>query len=169
MKDAITAVVSRYDLTGKYLDKIAIEELNSYFSSALSRIRIVEVINCQAAKIIKEATSRLYEEQPELLRPGGNSYTTRRYSVCLRDVEYYLRYASYAVAAGSNDILNERVLNGLKDTYNSLNVPIAQTARSIKILQEITEKELSLVNIDAKNLVDRPFQHMIHALSEENL
>nr|YP_009511625.1 allophycocyanin beta 18 subunit [Melanthalia intermedia]AXI97502.1 allophycocyanin beta 18 subunit [Melanthalia intermedia] len=169
MEDAITAVLNRYDLTGKYLDKIAIEELGNYFATATSRIRIIEVINCQAAKIIRKAASRLYEEQPELLRPGGNSYTTRRYTACLRDIDYYLRYASYALAAGNNNILNERVLDGLRDVYNSLSVPIAPTVKSIKILQEIIEKELDLRNINAKNLVEQPFQHMISALGEENI
>ena len=55
----------------------------------------------------------------ELLLPGGNAYTTRRLAACLRDMDYFLRYASYALVAGDSTILNERVLNGLDDTYKS--------------------------------------------------
>nr|YP_009500315.1 allophycocyanin beta 18 subunit [Gracilariopsis heteroclada]AXE43477.1 allophycocyanin beta 18 subunit [Gracilariopsis heteroclada] len=169
MQDAITIILNRYDLTGKYLDKIAIEELNNYFISALSRIKAAEVINCQAPKIIKEAAARLYQEQPELLRPGGNSYTTRRYAACLRDIEYYLRYASYALIAGNIDILNERVLDGLRDVYNSLSVPIAPTIRSIKLLEKILQEELELNEIYEINLITEPFQYMISALSEQDI
>nr|UAD87165.1 allophycocyanin beta 18 subunit [Gracilaria pacifica] len=169
MQDAITTILNRYDLTGKYLDKIAIEELNNYFITASNRIKATEIINCQAAKIVKEAATRLYEEQPELLRPGGNSYTTRRYAACLRDIEYYLRYASYALIAADNNILKERVLDGLRDVYNSLSVPIAPTVRSIQLLQEVIEEEIKSQNIDAIKSIAEPFQYMIKNLSEKDL
>nr|YP_009397197.1 allophycocyanin beta 18 subunit [Thuretia quercifolia]ARW66383.1 allophycocyanin beta 18 subunit [Thuretia quercifolia] len=169
MKDAITIILNKYDLTGKYLDSNAIEEINNYFLTALQRLEAVETINSQAPKIIKEAATRLYTEKPELLRPGGNSYTTRRYAACLRDIEYYLRYASYAMIAGNNDILNERVLDGLKETYNSLNVPIAPTIRSIKILEDIIKNDLFATKIMISDIINEPFEHMIISLSEQNL
>ena len=108
----------------------------------------------------------MYRELPELLRPGGNSYTTRRYAACLRDIEYYLRYASYALIAGNTNILKERVLNGLKETYNSLNVPLAPTIRVIQLLQEIIEEEILALDNEYKNIISEPFQYMIKTLIE---
>jgi len=35
-------------------------------------------------------------------------------------MDYYLRYATYALVAGSMDVLDEQVLQGLRETYNSL-------------------------------------------------
>nr|YP_009326742.1 allophycocyanin beta-18 subunit [Membranoptera platyphylla]AMJ16999.1 allophycocyanin beta-18 subunit [Membranoptera platyphylla] len=169
MKDAITSVVNKYDLTGKYLDDIAMQEIDNYFITAIERLKAVEIINNQSSQIIKEAATRLYTEQPELIRPGGNSYTTRRYAACLRDIEYYLRYASYALIAGNTDILNERVLDGLKETYNSLNVPLSPTIRSIKILEEIIKAELISKKVINYNIIVEPFEYMIISLSEQNL
>lgn len=169
MRDAITSVVNKYDLTGKYLDDIAMQEIDNYFITAIERLKVVEIINSQSSQIIKEAAIRLYTEQPELIRPGGNSYTTRRYAACLRDIEYYLRYASYALIAGNTDILNERVLDGLKETYNSLNVPLSPTIRSIKILEEIIKAELISKKVINYNIIVEPFEHMIINLSEQNL
>nr|YP_009296229.1 Allophycocyanin beta 18 subunit [Sebdenia flabellata]AOM65164.1 Allophycocyanin beta 18 subunit [Sebdenia flabellata] len=169
MQDAITNVLNKYDLTGKYLDNFAISELNNYFSTALNRITIVELINSESSKIVRETAARLYEEQPELLRPGGNSYTTRRYAACLRDIEYYLRYASYALIAGNTNILNERVLDGLRDTYNSLNVPIAPTVRSIQLLEEVIKEIITSKNFVDNNIIGEPFQYMIKSLSEQDL
>ena len=168
MKDAITSVINQYDLTGKYLDNNAIEKLNKYFFTALTRLEIVTIINSQSSKIIKETAARLYEEQPELLRPGGNSYTTRRYAACLRDIEYYLRYASYALIAGDANILTERVLDGLKDTYNSLNVPISPTVRSIKILAEIIQNEVKQTSEKDIKIINEPFEFMIKNLGEQD-
>lgn len=168
MQDAITNVLNKYNLAGKYLDKPAINEIQLYFDTGLDRIKVIEFINSKSSKIIKDASSQLYNEQPELLRPGGNSYTTRRYAACLRDLEYYLRYASYALIAGNNNILNERVLNGLRDTYNSLNVPIPPTIRSIQILKEIVKKEISAVYNINKSLIENPFQYLVRAISEQD-
>nr|YP_010865311.1 allophycocyanin beta 18 subunit [Campylaephora boydenii]WGT74132.1 allophycocyanin beta 18 subunit [Campylaephora boydenii] len=168
MKDAITSIINQYDLTGKYLDSNAVNELSKYFFTALTRLEVVEIINSQSSKIIKEAASRLYEEQPELLRPGGNSYTTRRYAACLRDVEYYLRYASYALIAGNVNILNERVLDGLRDTYNSLSVPIAPTIRSIQILEEIVKSEVIKISKKDYDIINEPFEFMIQSLGEQD-
>nr|YP_009396982.1 allophycocyanin beta 18 subunit [Spyridia filamentosa]ARW66168.1 allophycocyanin beta 18 subunit [Spyridia filamentosa] len=168
MQDAITSILNKYDLAGQYLDTIAINEIGHYFSSVSDRIRIIEIINSESKKIIQEAAAQLYAEQEELLRPGGNSYTTRRYSACLRDIEYYLRYATYALIANSTNILNERLLDGLKDTYNSLGVPIGPTVRSMQILQDIIiEKAGKEENI--KKIINEPFSHMINILSEKNI
>lgn len=78
------------------------------------------MINADAAEIVREASQRLFQDEPDLLLPGGNAYTTRRLAACLRDMDYFLRYASYALVAGDSTILNERVLNGLDDTYKVL-------------------------------------------------
>lgn len=169
MQDAITDILKKYDLTGKYLDQDAIKTIKNYLDTGLDRIKVIEFINSRASKIVKETSLQLYNEQPELLRPGGNSYTTRRYSACLRDIEYYLRYSSYALIAGNNDILNERVLNGLKDTYNSLGVPIAPTIRSIQILQTIIRVEISRIYTINTALVDEPFEYLSQMLSQEDI
>nr|YP_009502188.1 allophycocyanin beta-18 subunit [Porolithon onkodes]ASB29789.1 allophycocyanin beta-18 subunit [Porolithon onkodes] len=166
MQDAITNILNKYDLTGKYLDINAINQIEAYLNTGLDRIKAIEFINSKSAKIIKKASNQLYLEQPELLRPGGNSYTTRRYAACLRDLEYYLRYASYALMAGNNNILNERVLNGLRETYNSLGVPIAPTARSIQILQNIIQEEISSIYSISPLIIKEPFQYLIQTISE---
>jgi len=48
--------------------------------------------------------------------------------------------------AGDTSILEERVLNGLKETYNSLGVPVGATVQAIQAIKEVTA---SLVGSDA--------------------
>jgi phycobilisome core component len=124
MRDAVTSLIKNYDNTGRYLDRDAMDRLKSYFDTGMLRVQAAALINADAADIVKQSGLRLFEELPELIRPGGNAYTTRRYAACLRDMDYYLRYASYALVAGDTDVLDERVLEGLRETYNSLAVPI---------------------------------------------
>nr|WDA98828.1 allophycocyanin beta 18 subunit [Sciadococcus taiwanensis] len=169
MQDAITSIINRYDIAGKYLDINAINDLQRYFQSGIERIQIAKLINEKASTIIREASAQLFEEQPELLRPGGNAYTTRRYAACLRDVEYYLRYASYAIIAGDIYVLNERVLDGLKDTYNSLGVPGSPTVRVIQFLKEVIKDQVANLNLELNQLIEKPFDHMIQVLREKDI
>nr|YP_010851385.1 Allophycocyanin beta 18 subunit [Echinothamnion hookeri]WGH14381.1 Allophycocyanin beta 18 subunit [Echinothamnion hookeri] len=171
MQDAITNILNKYDITGKYLDKIGIQEIETYLNSAIDRLKVTEIITSNSSKIVKETANRLYSEQPELLRPGGNSYTTRRYATCLRDIDYYLRYASYSLIAGNTDLLNERLLDGLKETYLSLSVPIGPIIRSIEILKEIVNKEVKNQNVSIKNqqICIQPFEYISLSLSEQNI
>nr|YP_009297601.1 allophycocyanin beta 18 subunit [Hildenbrandia rivularis]AOM67145.1 allophycocyanin beta 18 subunit [Hildenbrandia rivularis] len=164
MQDAVTAIISKYDTFGSYLDQIAMTQLQSYFNTGLQRVKIIEILNSKASFIIREASAQLYKELPELLRPGGNSYTTRRYAACLRDTEYYLRYASYSLIAGDVNILRERVLDGLKDTYNSLGVPLAPTIRVIQLLEDILKEEVLIHYPEYTKIVSEPFQYMINML-----
>ena len=123
MRDAISGVIGRYDQLGRYLDRDAIARIESFYSQLTVRLAAVELINREASTIVREASQRLWLEDPELILPGGNAYTTRRLAACLRDMDYFLRYASYALLADDATILDERVLNGLDDTYKSLGVP----------------------------------------------
>jgi allophycocyanin beta subunit len=145
MQDAITSVINASDVQGRYLDGAAMDKLKAYFASGELRVRAAATISANAASIVKEAVAKslLYSD---ITRPGGNMYTTRRYAACIRDLDYYLRYATYAMLAGNTSILDERVLNGLKETYNSLGVPIGATVQAIQAVKEVTA---SLVGADA--------------------
>jgi phycobilisome core component len=169
MQDAVTAVIGNYDIKGRYLDRDAIDTLKDYFSSGAARVKAAAVINGNAAQIVKTAGTRLFDEQPELIRPGGNAYTTRRYAACLRDMDYYLRYTSYALVAGDMDVLNERVLEGLRETYNSLGVPIGPTVRGVQIMKTVVQEQVAAAGIDAADVVAQPFDYLCRQFSEQNI
>lgn len=169
MRDAITNLIKNYDGTGRYLDGSAIDRLKSYFASGTDRVTAAAVINANAAAIVKEAGLQLFEEQPELIRPGGNAYTTRRYSACLRDMDYYLRYATYALVAADTNVLDERVLQGLRETYNSLGVPIAPTVYGIQIMKEIVKQKVAAAGVANTSFLDQPFDHLTREISEQDV
>ncbi|MHC5938586.1 allophycocyanin subunit beta [Nostoc sp.] len=169
MRDAVTSLIKNYDLAGRYFDRNAIDSLKSYFDSGTARVQAAAAINSNAAALVKQAGSKLYEELPELIRPGGNSYTTRRYAACLRDLDYYLRYATYALVAGNTNVLDERVLQGLRETYNSLGVPIGPTVRGIQILKDLIKEQVAAAGVVNAAFVDEPFDHITRELSEQDI
>ena len=170
MRDAVTSLIKNYDNTGRYLDRDALDTLKSYFNTGMARVQAAAVINGNAAAIVKQAGLQLFEDVPELIRPGGNAYTTRRYAACLRDMDYYLRYASYALVAGNMDVLNERVLQGLRETYNSLGVPIAPTVMGIQIMKDVVRDKVALAGIDVyATFIDQHFDYITRELSEQDI
>ncbi|NES22830.1 MAG: allophycocyanin subunit beta [Symploca sp. SIO3E6] len=161
MQDAITAVINSSDVQGKYLDTDAMEKLKGYFQTGELRVRAATAISANASTIVKEAVAKSLLYSASTL-PGGNMYTTRRYAACIRDMDYFLRYATYAMLAGDPSILDERVLNGLKETYNSLGVPIGNTVNSIQAMKEATA---SLVGADAGKEMGVYFDYICSGLS----
>ncbi|MBF2057832.1 MAG: allophycocyanin subunit beta [Cyanobacterium sp. T60_A2020_053] len=167
--DAVTSLIKNYDVSGRYLDRDAIDSLKSYFQSGTERIKLANLINANSPELVKNAGRQLFEEVPELIRAGGNAYTTRRYSACLRDMDYYLRYASYALIAGNTSVLDERVLQGLRETYNSLCVPIAPTVRGVQIMKEMIKDMAFNAGMEDTSFVDQPFDHITRELSEVSI
>ncbi|MDJ0535689.1 MAG: allophycocyanin subunit beta [Xenococcaceae cyanobacterium MO_207.B15] len=166
MRDAVTKLIRSYDVSGRYLDRNAMDSLKEYFQSGTARIAATTAISGNAASIVRQAGLALFEQVPELIRPGGNAYTTRRYSACLRDMDYYLRYASYALVAGDMNVLDERVLQGLRETYNSLGVPIGPTVVGIQIMKDIVKQIASDSGVEDTTFIDEPFDYMTRQLSE---
>ena len=80
MRDAITGLIGRYDQLGRYLDRNAMDSIDGYLSEAALRLQAVELINREAAEIVREASQRLFQGDPELLLPGGNAYTCLLYT-----------------------------------------------------------------------------------------
>lgn len=169
MQDTITSVVENYGLMGNPLDSDAIATLEDFLDTGTVRVQTVAVISSNAAEIVKTAASQLFQEYPELLLPGGNAYTTRRYSMYLRDMDYFLRYCSYALVAGNTFVLDERLLAGLKDTFNSLGIPLGPTARSIQLMKNIVKEKLAAADIKNATFVDEPFDYVVREISERDV
>jgi allophycocyanin beta subunit len=161
MQDAITSVINSADVQGKYLDGSAMDKLKAYYNTGALRVRAASIISANAAAIVKEAVAKslLYTD---VTRPGGNMYTTRRYAACIRDLDYFVRYATYAMLAGDPSILDERVLNGLKETYSSLGVPVGSNIQAVQALKEVTA---GLVGADAGREMGVYFDYICSGLS----
>lgn len=169
MQDKITSVVNNFDLTGEFLNRDAVDSLKDFMATGAARIQVALVIGSHATEIVKAAASQLFQEQPELVQPGGNAYTTRRYSMYLRDMDYFLRYCSYALVAGDASVLDERLLAGLRDTFNSLGIPLGATARSIQLMKNLVKEKLATTNIANTAFVDEVFDYVVREISETDV
>jgi phycocyanin beta chain len=143
MFDAFTKVVSQADTRGELLSAGQIDALSQMVAESNKRLDAVNRITGNASSIVANAARALFSEQPQLIAPGGNAYTSRRMAACLRDMEIILRYVTYAVFAGDASVLDDRCLNGLRETYVALGTPGASVATGV---QKMKEAALAIVN-----------------------
>mgnify|MGYP001107588013 CR=1 FL=1 len=136
MFDAFTKVVSQADARGEYLSDDTISALSKMVSDGNKRIDTVNRITGSSSSIVSSAARSLFADQPQLISPGGNAYTSRRMAACLRDMEIILRYVTYAIFTGDASVMEDRCLNGLRETYTALGVPGASVAAGVSKMKE---------------------------------
>ncbi|MGB3404205.1 MAG: phycocyanin subunit beta [Microcoleaceae cyanobacterium] len=136
MLDAFTKVVSQADTRGEMLSGSQIDALSAMVAESNKRLDSVNRITSSASDIVANAARDLFAEQPQLIAPGGNAYTSRRMAACLRDMEIILRYVTYAVFAGDASVLDDRCLNGLRETYLALGTPGASVATGVQKMKD---------------------------------
>jgi phycocyanin beta chain len=136
MLDTFTKVVSQADARGEYVNAGQIDALLQVVKDGPKRMDVVNRITSNSAAIVTNAARSLFDEQPQLITPGGNAYTHRRMAACLRDMDIILRYVTYAVFTGDGSVLDDRCLNGLRETYLALGVPGGSVAESVRKMKE---------------------------------
>lgn len=136
VQDAFSKVVSQADSRGEYLTDSQLDALQALVREGNKRVDVVNRITSNASAIVANAARSLFAEQPQLIAPGGNAYTSRRAAACVRDLEIILRYVTYAIFAGDASVLEDRALNGLRETYLALGTPGASVAVGIIKLKE---------------------------------
>ncbi|MGD1865199.1 MAG: phycocyanin subunit beta [Phormidesmis sp.] len=136
MLDVFTKVVAQSDKQGQLVSNTQIDALMATVQEGARRTDVVNRISSNSSAIVTNAARALFAEQPQLIAPGGNAYTNRRVSACLRDMDIVLRYVTYAVFLGDASVLDDRCLNGLRETYVALGVPSGSMANSINKMKE---------------------------------
>ncbi|MBD2506096.1 MULTISPECIES: phycocyanin subunit beta [unclassified Nostoc] len=136
MLDAFTKVVSQADTRGQLVSNEQIDALLAVVKDGAKRTDVVNRITSNSSAIVTNAARALFAEQPQLIAPGGNAYTNRRVSACMRDMDIILRYVTYAMFLGDSSVLDDRCLNGLRETYLALGVPGPSTGISIIKMKE---------------------------------
>ena len=135
MLDAFSRVVVNSDAKAAYVTGSDLQALKTFIADGNKRLDSVNAIVSNASCIVSDAVSGMICENPGLISPGGNCYTNRRMAACLRDGEIILRYISYALLSGDSSVLEDRCLNGLKETYIALGVPTNSSVRAVAIMK----------------------------------
>ena len=112
-------------------------------------MRIASTLAESEKKILDEASKRLWQKRPDFIYPGGNAYVNRERNQCLRDFRWYLRLVTYGVLAGDTEVIEKICLNGVREMYNSLDVPMPGMVEAMRSLKEASLELLSIEDAEA--------------------
>ncbi len=149
MLDAFSRAVVTADTKTATIGGNELEALKSFVAEGNKRLDAVNAIASNASCIVSDAVSGMICENTGLIQAGGNCYPTRRMAACLRDGEIVLRYVTYALLAGDASVLDDRCLNGLKETYAALGVPTGSAARAVNIMKASSTAHISETNSES--------------------
>ena len=157
MLDGFSKVVAQADAQGQYISAAQLDALSAMVADGNKRMDTVNRITSNSSTIVANAARSLFADQPNLIAPGGNAYTSRRMAACLRDMEIILRYVTYAIFAGDASVLDDRCLNGLRETYLALGTPGSSVAAGVSKMKDaalaIVGDKSNITNGDCSSLM----------------
>jgi phycocyanin beta subunit len=146
MLDAFSRVVDQADRKGAYLSNDEINGLSAMVADSNKRLDTVNRLTSNASAITANAYRALVAEQPQIFGPGGACFHNRNQAACIRDLGFILRYVTYSVLAGDASVMDDRCLNGLRETYQALGTPGATVASGV---QKMKDAAIAIANDSA--------------------
>jgi allophycocyanin-B len=158
----VSQVILQADDELRYPSSGELKGIQAFLQTGMQRIRIVETLTENEQKIVDQAQKQLFKKRPDFRAPGGNAYGQRQYNQCLRDYSWYLRLVTYGVLEGTKDSIEAIGLIGVKEMYNSLNVPVPGMVEAIRCLKDAA---LGLLNNEDASEAGPYFDFIIQAMS----
>ena len=149
MLDAFSRAVVAADSKTAPIGGAELDALKGFIAEGNKRLDAVNAVASNASCIVSDAVAGMICENTGLIQAGGNCYPNRRMAACLRDGEIILRYVTYALLAGDASVLEDRCLNGLKETYAALGVPTTSAARAVGIMKASSLAHINNTNSEA--------------------
>jgi allophycocyanin-B len=139
----ISQVILRADEELRYPSSGELQGIQKFLNTGEQRVRIAETLATNEKKIVEKAGKELFKVHPEYRSPGGNAYGQKQYNQCIRDFGWYLRLVTYGVLAGDKSPIEATGLIGVREMYNSLNVPVPGMIDAIRCLRDASVDLLS--------------------------
>ncbi|ACK70399.1 Phycobilisome protein [Gloeothece citriformis PCC 7424] len=158
----VSQVILKADDELRYPSSGELQGIEKFLATGQQRIRIAETLAENDKKIVDQAQKQLFKKRPDFRAPGGNAYGQRQYNQCLRDYSWYLRLITYGILCGNKEPIEKIGLIGVKEMYNSLNVPVPGMVEAIRCLKDAA---LGLLNKEDAMEAAPYFDYIIQEMS----
>ncbi len=158
----VSQVILKADDELRYPSSGELKGIQEFLQTGEQRMRIAETLAENEKKIVDQASKQLWRKRPDFIAPGGNAYGSRERGQCLRDYGWYLRLVTYGILAGDKEPIEKIGLVGVKEMYNSLNVPVPGMIEAIRCLKEAS---LGLLKTEDAEETAPYFDYIIQAMS----
>jgi allophycocyanin-B len=158
----VSQVILKADDELRYPSSGELAGIKKFLTTGEQRVRIAETLATSEKKIVDKAGRELFKIHPEYRSPGGNAYGQKQYNQCIRDFGWYLRLVTYGVLAGDKEPIEKIGLIGVREMYNSLEVPVGGMIDAIRCLRDASVALLSKEDAQEASLY---FDYIIQTMS----
>ena len=154
----ITKSIVQADREARYLSAGELSAIREFYEGGVSRLSLATILIENEQKIIEKASLRFWERCPDTPSNSGN----RIYRAsCLRDQSWYIRLITYSLVVGDVEPLSEIGTIGVKEMYESLEIPLPNLVEAIRCLKEVSLELFSSKDISK---VAPYFDYLIQSL-----
>jgi allophycocyanin-B len=130
----VAKVIAQSDEAERFISGAELNKLQEFFSQGETRIRVAQTLAGNEQKIVEEGSKRFWSQCPNTPSNSGNPQKT---ALCQRDQGWYIRLISYCVLAGNNKPLEDIGLDGMREMYISLGVPLQNLKIAMRCLKDV--------------------------------
>lgn len=155
----VTELILNADSEARYPAPKEIRIFQDFIRTGDQRIRIASILAENEQRIVDNASAKFWERCPVTPSNSGNP---RKTASCQRDQGWYVRLVAYSILAGSEKPLAEIGTVGIKEMYNSLEIPLRNLVEAMRCVKD---EAVSLLNAEDAVEVAPYFDYIIRALS----
>lgn len=153
----VAKVIAQSDQASRFLSSAELTQLQDFFSNGTTRVSASQKLAANQQKIVEEGSKRFWAQCPNTPSNKGNAQKT---SLCQRDQGWYIRLVSYCVLAGNAKPLEDIGLDGMRDMYVSLRVPLGNLKVAMRCLKDVA---MGLLSSEEAALAGPYFDQLIRA------
>lgn len=157
----VSQVILNADDELRYPSSGELQSISEFLKTGSDRVRIVETLSGSEKKIVDVASRQLWQKRPDYIAPGGNAYGQKQRAQCLRDYGWYLRLVTYGILSGDTTVIEDIGLEGAREMYNSLGVPMPGMAEAMRCLRDVA---LGLLSSDEAAVARPYFDHLVQGM-----
>jgi allophycocyanin-B len=137
----ITSSIKSADREARYLSLGELKAIANFYQGGQDRLRLAQILVANETEIVNKGSQRFWQRYPNT--PSNTGNPTFRAS-CLRDQGWYLRLITYAIVLGDTEPIDKSGIQGVKEMYESLEIPLKNLAECMRCLKEVTTEMFSL-------------------------
>lgn len=136
----VAKAIAQSDRADRFLSSAELTQLQDFFSRGNVRISAAQKLAVNQQKIVDQGSQQFWAQCPNTPSNRGDSQKT---ALCQRDQGWYIRLVSYCVLAGNSKPLEDIGLDGMREMYVSLGVPLANLKFAMRCLKSVAMGILS--------------------------
>lgn len=136
----VAKVIAQSDRSNRFLSSAELTQLQDFFNNGTLRVSASQKLAANEQNIVDQGSKRFWSQ---CQNTPSNSGDPQKTALCQRDQGWYIRLVSYCVLAGNAKPLEDIGLDGMRDMYVSLGVPLANLKIAMRCIKEVALSNLT--------------------------